>query len=550
MSLISGANMYPGHQAVFFVMPEPGSYPYVSLPSAPTPVAPTNLLGYYQIPEVTSSEGSKVGYGAGSPFGMYDVPGSREHSVGITTPISNTALLIAMLNATTTGNAEFGTPDYACFWGTNNPNAFMSAIRFCKLNSVSMGWQEGSAQELTAALEFWGVARNETITPVAVSLANLQTFGSPLTWHNFTSIQIAGTEYRDQIMGMNFSMNYNLERKGHGTDGGDDLALSRTAYAIMPHYRTYTFEMTLHSPQLALALVNATSTATVWSSIVLTASNGTHSFTLTINNVRLAMRQQHGGDASGQMSSTVTAAIRGTVVAELKRGFMDTDVLEQPTGTVETAPPIHTVIQSGTDGELRAYAKGSEPPIVMMPNARNPFPLQLPTTTTGVAVPPLQAAPTAPEPDPNSIEGMAKALGLREAEDMDDRTTDAYTSWIDFKGKPLFFFDLDDAMKAEHTRRVLAIEKSKVSFSKPPPDAVDMTPEQIEAMLEAKSQEASSIGAAEVALYDWVWEAAYRGCSSIRDWRRKPIAQRKAIAEIILRSSTVGQNDYQVLTLR
>lgn len=319
MSLISTTNMFPGHHALFFAVPEAsGGYPYgVSLPSAPTPVSPTNLIGYYQIPEVTSSEGAKIGYGAGSAFGMYDVPGSRDHSVGITTPISNTAILIAMLNGTAAGGQsnEFSEPDWALFFGANSPNAYMSAIRFAKLNSISMGWQEGSGQELTAAMEFWGIARNESLTPVGVTLANLQTFGAPLTWHNFTSIQIASTEYRDQIMGMNFSMNFNLERKGHGPDIGDNVDLSRTSTAIMPHYRTYSFDMTLHSPQLAASLVNAGATSNSWGNIVLQASNGSHSLTLTIAVARLALRQQHGGDAGGQMSSTVTAAIRGVTAS-------------------------------------------------------------------------------------------------------------------------------------------------------------------------------------------------------------------------------------------
>lgn len=315
-------NYIPGSDAIFALATE-GAYPSAdtftvdSVPGSPTYAGPST------IPEITEDEGSKSDGGLGSLEDFYDVPGGRMYDGSVDVRVALPANLINYAQPTAQGGAvgHLGMPDFCVWYGASSANVagYGRRLRHCVTSQLDLNFSNESAKEVVASWKFRGLfpEAEDLLNP---SISALQAIGPPLTWHNVASINVhdggAGTyNFRPYVTAFNLSNQFTLVNEPFRPDTGDNDVLSRTLYGIKCTGAKRTLSMTLESPGIAAALTNATSTATKWGTIVLTAGNGTRTLVVTINAARIKTRRQRGGDRTSQMGSTVDVVVRNVVLS-------------------------------------------------------------------------------------------------------------------------------------------------------------------------------------------------------------------------------------------
>lgn len=321
------------HEAQLWWAPESGNSGMalagdpLELPALPNDNA-FALAGYYDVPNVVSDEGAKNGYGAGTPFAVYQIPGTRIYEINVTLRIAGSAVdfLRSCLLSSALGGFK-GLPDLCLVVGANNNYSagFRRNYRFAKCNSINLTMQEGSGQEITAQLQFWALAEDVSGADFTISTSQARAFGSALSWHNVMDFAIGNVSHRDVITSVNLSINHNLKRRGGRPDVGDDVAYSRTAYALTPGNVTETLSIGL-ADKLADTFVRAASNSTAWgvdsNTIVITCDNTLASkldetdtkFYVRIPMARRGRGEQMAVEAGGDMLFSEEAVIAQTTI--------------------------------------------------------------------------------------------------------------------------------------------------------------------------------------------------------------------------------------------
>lgn len=304
-----------GFEANFFFGLETDPYP--SGNGLPTPAIPVSTAwgGWTDVPEETVDDGSKEVYGLGSANPQLIVPGGRTHTLSVTTRLANKVLLE---NCFSGAIGYRNLADLCLITGYSNVRAdgVSRALRYAKCNSGSLSFQEGSGQDLTASLQFMGLAE-EPVGAATPTAGDLTVYGAPLTWHNVTAIMIGAVNMRDVISSLSLTWNNNLEPKGFRPDYGIADSYARTAYALLPRQRSYGCEMSFHTPDVAAAVLGLARTATATGAFSVTVTDAGSSiqnglartFTFTASIGRIRSRTRRGGDPASELMGSVSLAL-------------------------------------------------------------------------------------------------------------------------------------------------------------------------------------------------------------------------------------------------
>lgn len=309
-----------GHEANFYYAPESAAYP--SGNAVPAPAMPGAVVwgGWATIPDVDTDDGTKEVFGLGSPQAQTIIPGGRAHAMSVTTRVGNKALLQKCLR----GSGGFRDLADLCLvtgYSDIHGDGVSLALRYAKCASLVLAMQEGSAQEITAQMQFQGLAE-EIGSVLSPTNADLLAQGVPLTWHNITQINIGGVNVRDVCAGVTLSVTHTLERKNFRPDYGPS-PWSRTSYALLPHRTTYSAELNFHTPDVArevLGLVGSDTYTDGFGIVATTAGStteGTGAVTLNVaaSAGRVKTRKRRGGDDSQELMGTVSLALIGLAIS-------------------------------------------------------------------------------------------------------------------------------------------------------------------------------------------------------------------------------------------
>lgn len=273
-----------------------------TLPSSPA------IIGYTNIPELTDSYGNKKGFGGGVPHALYNARGPVAPQVKFEMTIVSRDFLKKCLR---TSDGVYDLGSLCIFTGVNGQNPV--AYRYAECSELVLNFTEGAqdAQELKATCTFMAIAKDYTpATPLSATLADLQALGSPLFWHDIRQFAINGTDYRSVLMGQTVTLNHNIERKGQRPNWGDDSALSRTNYQLLPHLVSLNGESTFHAG-IPDSLFNGAKQAQNWGDIVIACSDapgrasGSQVFNVTLKDVMPVTKTQRGGGVEQQVTYTV-----------------------------------------------------------------------------------------------------------------------------------------------------------------------------------------------------------------------------------------------------
>ncbi len=305
-----------GHEGIFYYGLETADYP--SGVSVPNPAVPASVVwgGWADVPEEVVDDGTKEVYGLGSDDPQVIVPGGRTHTLSVTTRLANKGLLQKCFK----GSGGYrNLADLCLVIGHSNVSSAGAsrALRFAKCNSGTINFSEGSAQDITAALQFWGLAE-ESFSVQTPTSTDILAYGAPLTWHNVTEVNIGSYNVRDTLSSMSLTWNNNLERKGFRPDHGISSVWARTTYALLPRQKSYGCEMTFHSPDVAAEVLElmGSATATGAFSIVVTDAgssiqgNTARTFTFTGGIGRIRTRTRRGGDSAQELMGSISLALK------------------------------------------------------------------------------------------------------------------------------------------------------------------------------------------------------------------------------------------------
>lgn len=273
-------------------------------------------LGYMDVPEVTEEFGTKKGFSVGSPIPMYTAKGQRNPSISFNIRLGNLGFLGACLRG---NHLPYGMQPLTIYVGVDG--AYTDIYRYCIVESLALSAQEGSAQEVTAQVTLQAMARqfstNGTYVknPSASALSSPQ--GAPFLWHDAREFVVTANDnsevdYRKFISGVSVTVAHNLERKGQRPNWGDNAALSRTCYDIMPHNVVVTGEINLHD-RLPEKYFTELVRSEDWGPIVIPISdaagiNGGETakeMTLTLVNPNPTSRTNRGVESGAQISHSI-----------------------------------------------------------------------------------------------------------------------------------------------------------------------------------------------------------------------------------------------------
>lgn len=289
----------PGHQFYAMFAPETaeitegaaGAEPDVTTATLPVPTAGLTLIGQINPSDIVEDDGDQKGFGAGATQAVYDQEKGKIYESTITQRVTSTALVARCLpTAIASGTAPYGLPNTALFYGTSTA-ADVYRQSFC--NQLSGEFSEGSGNELSITANFWSIYKGSA-TVTTPTASDLNTVGAPASWHDMTAFTIDGTSRRQELMGISWTQNHNLERKGfrpHYT--GDGILATRTTYAIIPHHINGEGELRFHS--------KFSQTTNDWGDIVATIG----ATTWTWINCRPIRRHQPGVESSAQLGYSV-----------------------------------------------------------------------------------------------------------------------------------------------------------------------------------------------------------------------------------------------------
>jgi len=270
-----------------------------ALPSLP--IAVPTLISYTDVPGAAVDFGNSLGYGGGSAYALYKKPGIVKPSVEFEVKFPNILFL-----ANCFFDVNEALPDIELYVGVEGQ--YTDVYRYCKCGQVTLNYSEGEANELRADVRFEAVAV-QAGSPTAYSFAQAAAAGSPFFWHDVRAFNITNSagvvfDYRRSLMGLNATINYNIERKGERVNWGDNEPLSRTNYELMPHQAMVNGEISLHD-RLPLALFTGAVAAQNWGGISIPITDGVKIANTTIVNPYPTGRFQNRGDVAAQLGHRV-----------------------------------------------------------------------------------------------------------------------------------------------------------------------------------------------------------------------------------------------------
>ncbi len=141
----------------------------------------------------------------------------------------------------------------ALFIGSGNAygGGFTRVLRYASCNRVTLTYNEGGAQEVTAQLNFIGLFEQagSPLTPDPTALAAM---GAPVAFQNLLSFYIGNEDFRTIAGSTTITVDNSLEAKGIQPDTGDNLVTSRIPYALLPHNEVASFSSTWHDSNIMI----------------------------------------------------------------------------------------------------------------------------------------------------------------------------------------------------------------------------------------------------------------------------------------------------------
>ncbi len=264
-----------------------------------TSVESATDIGYTSPNSVTHNEGTKIGYAAGRRTGAYAARGNRVHT--LTAELKLGSLEFIKDNCV---KMDDDLPWLDFYYGVSGE--WTRGIYRSRCSKVSLNFQEGEAQELTASATFEGIA-SATAQTVTTNY-DYQEFGPALLWTDVRQFSVNGTAIRDKVTSLSVDIDHQLERKGIRPDFGDNVPGSRTSYSLLPHHAAVTGSLALHDlPTIEAQLFTSGANAMQWSDIVVQARDvaNTTTYNMTIVNPRPTGRTQDATGSEAQMAFTV-----------------------------------------------------------------------------------------------------------------------------------------------------------------------------------------------------------------------------------------------------
>ncbi len=256
-------------------------------------------IGYTSPNSVASNEGTKIGYAAGRRTGAYAARGNRVHTLTAELKLGSLAFIKDHCIAT---DDDLSWLDF--YYGVSGEWA--RGLYRSRCSKVSLNFQEGEAQELTASATFEAIAA-ASVSPVTLGY-DYQQFGAVLLWTDVRQFSVNGTAIRDKVTSLSVDVDHQLERKGIRPDFGDNVPGSRTSYSLLPHHAVVSGSLALHDlPSIEAQLFTSGANAMAWSDIVVQARDvaNTKTYNVTIHNPRPTGRSQDATGSEAQMAFTV-----------------------------------------------------------------------------------------------------------------------------------------------------------------------------------------------------------------------------------------------------
>jgi hypothetical protein len=280
------------------------------LPALPNGGVPI-LAGFTEVPQIDDDYGSKKGFGPGSPFAVYNADGTVTHQISFDMRIHAATFLQHCVRS---GSGLYGLPDLAIWVGVSNGygRGWLDVYRFCKVNTLALNFREGSAQELTASVTLWGLARQPQTTLITPTREQIEALGSPLFWHDVRELDIEGTDYRRYVESHTINYSNNLSRTGIRPHTGHNDPLALTPYEITPGDVAVSGDTTFRRNIPATLLTDAVLSRR-WGDMAINCSNApaipaedtANIFNVTVEDVLPQRRSSNRTERSAPITHTV-----------------------------------------------------------------------------------------------------------------------------------------------------------------------------------------------------------------------------------------------------
>lgn len=315
MTYVPGHNVWVGYSL------EAGAITESPNGTTPAAIAAANTsltyLGYMDVPESTEDYGNKKGFSIGSPLAQYSARGNVMNSLSFQLRVGASGFLPYCLRDASFG--DYGMQPLTIYVGV--AGSYTDIYRYCYVDTLGLSLQEGSAQEVTAAVTIQAMAKQPLQTGAYLrSPTNSELsgpFAAPLMFHDIkqfivTARDASTVDYRSFLMGANLNIAHGLERKGSRPNWGDDEVLSRTCYEIMPHLVTVTGELTLHD-RLPEKYFTTAIQSQNWGDIIIPISDSTgidagapNTMDLVVTGAMPTSRTTRGTEAGAQVSHSIS----------------------------------------------------------------------------------------------------------------------------------------------------------------------------------------------------------------------------------------------------
>jgi len=305
-----------GFQGYFKVAAQTAQYVSPTTTSDPSVAAPTTIVGPCALPGWDINDNFRAVEGIGAGLDLGQVPGRRECSVRTRIDVANGDFLAyAIRNHTTPGTRATGWVNgmKLLTLGIGVGSQFADTdLHFVGPDALfqSLRMEIAENQTLTADVELWPICIGEG-TVVATAAP---TYTVPIIWQSI-AWTVGLEDLRPWLAGASISVANTLERVGSRrqlTSGSPaaELAISRTASAIIPKLEKLTVQYRLHDDApstLRQTLAPGIGTVVFYGEAP-GAGAGRQTITLTISNNYLSRRAGQQAQANNILAYTADTA--------------------------------------------------------------------------------------------------------------------------------------------------------------------------------------------------------------------------------------------------
>ena len=308
MALYANAIYRGAHEGYLFYGNQASKLVASNAVADPVAQATATCVGIGPFPSVTNSHNQQPVQGIGSGRVIAYVPGRREATIRASQLqfADGTFLLNAVRNhaAPSTAGTVKGLRLFTCEYGTDTAYANSLAEQGIDCLMNTMRFDAAENQPLSADVEIWPqciITQSTPKTAPAVAASDI------LLWQ-YLSWSIGGTDYHPILARVSVSVSNNLSREGmrqKTLSGGNEIAISRTPYVIVPHIETIQVQYTLRD-----RLPSTLRTAENWGAVTIRAEQtgtgaGRDYFQAVITNNFLNTESFQQAAANQQLSFTV-----------------------------------------------------------------------------------------------------------------------------------------------------------------------------------------------------------------------------------------------------